>query len=103
MSSPEITVLQTQVAELQEEMTDMKTSVSSLKTLPPRMTALEAQQRAADARFEHIDRVVMSIQLGMQKLEKSFAGIIEQHAADTAKLDVIHSMQIRMLDLMQKK
>ena len=103
MPSPELIVLQGQVSELQEEMKDMKLSVSGLLTLEPRVKAIEAQQRAQDARLEHIDRVVMSIQADIQKLQRTFGALEAQRIADATKLDAILASQLRMLDLLQPK
>jgi uncharacterized coiled-coil protein SlyX len=108
MSSPEYEVLQEQVVELAGDMKDMKLSVSGLLTLESRMKAVEAQQRAQDARLEHIDRVVMSIQTDIQKLQKTF-GALEpaisdlklQRSADASVLKEILTTQQRMLSLLQ--
>lgn len=99
-SSPELGVLQGQVCELQEEVKELSLSVSGLLTLEHRMKAVEAQQRAQDARLEHIDRVVMSIQSDIQKLQKTFGNLEQQKAQDSRKLDDIYTVQMRLLDLL---
>lgn len=81
----------------------MKLCVSGLLTLEPRVKAVEAQQRAQDARLEHIDRVVMSIQSDIQRLQKTFGALEAFRAADGQKLQSILDTQFRMLDLLQPK
>ena len=103
MVSPEVAVLQGQVAELQDEMTGMQMSLSGLLTLGPRMEAIEAVQRAQDIRISHIDRVVMSIQSDIQKLQKVFAVLESQRAQDGLTLSSILETQHRMLELLQPK
>lgn len=103
MSSPELEVLQTQVGEVQEEVKGLALAVSGLQTLEARVHAVEAQQRAQGARLEHIDRVVMSIQVAIQKLEKMFAGLETLRLTDAKKLDAIYETQVRMLDLLQPR
>ena len=81
----------------------MKLSVSSLKVLEPRVEAVESQQRAQGVRLEHIDRVVMSIQADIQKLEKIFGKLEVQRIADANVLKEILSVQQQMLGLLQAK
>jgi len=103
MVSPEVAVLQGQVADLQDEMTGMQMSLSGLLTLGPRMEAIEAVQRAQDIRISHIDRVVMSIQSDIQKLQKVFSVLETQRAQDGLTLSSILETQHRMLELLQPK
>ena len=103
MSSPEVVVLQGQVTELAQDLKELKLSVSGLMTLESRMKAVEAQQRAQDARLEHIDRVVMSIQSDIQKLQKTFGTLELQRQQDGAMLTDILRTQHRMLELLQPK
>ena len=96
-------VLQGQVTELAQDLKELKLSVSGLMTLESRMKAVEAQQRAQDARLEHIDRVVMSIQSDIQKLQKTFGTLELQRQQDGAMLTDILRTQHRMLELLQPK
>ena len=84
-------------------MKDMKMSVSGLLTLEPRVKAVEAQQRAQDARLEHIDRVVMHIQSDIQKLQKTFGALEAQRISDAKVLSDILQTQLLMLSLLQPK
>lgn len=101
--SPEVVVLQGQVGELAQDLKELKLAVSGLMTLESRMKAVEAQQRAQDARLEHIDRVVMSIQSDIQKLQKTFGSLELQRQQDGAMLTDILRTQHRMLELLQPK
>jgi prefoldin subunit 5 len=103
MTSPEVVFLQGQVHELREDVKDLKLAVSGLQTMEPRVKAVEAQQRAQDARLEHIDRVVMSIQGDIQKLQKTFSALETHRAEDRQILGTILETQHRMLDLLQPK
>lgn len=96
-------VLSEQVSELREEVKVLQLSVSGALTLEHRMKAVEAQLRSHDVRMEHIDRIVMSIQHDIQKLQKNFGVLTEMRLADAKKLDDIHALQMRMLDLLQPK
>ena len=84
-------------------MTGMQMSLSGLLTLGPRMEAIEAVQRAQDIRISHIDRVVMSIQSDIQKLQKVFSVLETQRAQDGLTLSSILETQHRMLELLQPK
>lgn len=103
MSSPELAVLEGQVTELQKEMREMRLAFSNLSTLLPRVEAVESAQRATDARIQHIDRVVMDIQLNLQHLHKSVNSVETAQSQNATKLDAILTHMQRMVTLMQTK
>lgn len=99
--TPELSVLEGQVKDLQKEMREMKLSISNLNTLLPRVEAVETAQRATDARIQHIDRVVMDIQLNLQHLHKSVASVEASQAQYASKLDTILTHVQKVLGLLQ--
>jgi len=81
-------------------MRDLALKVDGIQTLEPRVAALENTAQAHAARLDHMNKVVMAIQVDVQKLSKQFAA---GNAEQRAELAVLRSMMQQTLDLLQPK
>lgn len=99
-STVELQELEKQVRELEDTVRGFALKLDAVGTLEPRIQALEATGRAHGAQLAHLNNIVLSMQADLQKLSKT---LDKTNRETTAKLDDIHGMQKRLLDLLQPK
>lgn len=99
-STVELQELERRVGELEDTVRGFGLKLDAVGTLEPRIQALEATSRAHGTQLAHLEKVVLAIQVEVQKLSKSWA---QESAKQAQKLDDIHGMQQRLLDLLQPK
>lgn len=99
-STPDTGPLERELAELKERVENLELKVEGITVLEPRVEALERTQSAHQARLDHMNKVVMAIQVDVQKLTKQVASYDERQSK---KLDEISAKQDTLLALLQPK
>jgi hypothetical protein len=100
MASPELDTLGREVEELKQTVSDLALKVEGIQVLEPRVEALERTSTAHSARLDHMNKVVLAIQLDVQRLGRKLDHMAGEH---TAKLDQISNKQDQLLALLQPK
>lgn len=98
MSSPELVELERRVEGLSDELRDLALKVDGFSVLSTEVEALKGVTNAHAARLEHINKVVMALQVDIQRLTKK----VETTAADNnRKLDEIQATTNRILEALK--
>ena len=100
MASPELETLGREVEELKQSVSDLTLKVEGVQVFEPRIEALERTAQAHSARLDHMNKVVLAIQLDVQRLGRKLDHMAGEHAA---KLDTISAKQDQLLALLQPK